>query len=75
MSKTILVVDDAESLRTMVKHRTQEGTRVATASPAASSSSPARAALILLDLMMPDGGFGSTAHNRDGDAPVILTAK
>ena len=82
MSKTILVVDDAESLRTMVKsYLTQEGYRVVTAANGREALFVARQErpdLILLDLMMPElGGFEFiTAHNRDGDAPVIiLTAK
>ena len=82
MSKTILVVDDAESLQTMVKsYLTQEGYRVVTAANGREALFVARQErpdLILLDLMMPElGGFEFiTAHNRDGDAPVIiLTAK
>ena len=82
MSKTILVVDDAESLRTMVKsYLTQEGYRVVTAANGREALFVARQErpdLILLDLMMPElGGFEFiTAHSRDGDAPVIiLTAK
>ncbi len=82
MSKTILVVDDAESLRTMVKsYLTQEGYRVVTAANGREALFVARQErpdLILLDLMMPElGGFEFiSAHNRDGDAPVIiLTAK
>ena len=82
MSKTILVVDDAESLRTMVKsYLTQEGYRVVTAANGREALFVARQErpdLILLDLMMPEmGGFEFiTAHNRDGNAPVIiLTAK
>ena len=82
MSKTILVVDDAESLRTMVKsYLTQEGYRVVTAANGREALFVARQErpdLILLDLMMPElGGFEFiSAHNRDGDAPIIiLTAK
>ncbi len=82
MSKTILVVDDAESLRTMVKsYLTQEGYRVVTAANGREALFVARQErpdLILLDLMMPElGGFEFiSAHSRDGDAPVIiLTAK
>ena len=82
MSKTILVVDDAESLRTMVKsYLTQEGYRVVTAANGREALFVARQErpdLILLDLMMPElGGFEFiSAHNLDGDAPVIiLTAK
>mgnify|MGYP000957003287 FL=1 len=82
MSKTILVVDDAESLRTMVKsYLTQEGYRVVTAANGREALFVARQErpdLILLDLMMPElGGFEFiSAHNRDGDARIIiLTAK
>ncbi len=82
MGKTILVVDDAESLRTMVKsYLTQEGYRVVTAANGREALFVARQErpdLILLDLMMPElGGFEFiSAHNRDGDAPIIiLTAK
>ena len=82
MSKTILVVDDAESLRTMVKsYLTQEGYRVVTAANGREALFVARQErpdLVLLDLMMPElGGFEFiSAHNRDGDAPIIiLTAK
>lgn len=82
MTKTILVVDDAESLRTMVKsYLSQEGYRVVTAANGREALFVARQErpdLILLDLMMPElGGFEFiSAHNRDGDAPIIiLTAK
>jgi DNA-binding response OmpR family regulator len=66
----------------MVKsYLTQEGYRVVTAANGREALFVARQErpdLILLDLMMPElGGFEFiTAHNRDGDAPVIiLTAK
>lgn len=82
MTKTILVVDDAESLRTMVKsYLTQEGYRVVTAANGREAlfvTRQERPDLILLDLMMPElGGFEFiSAHNRDGDTPIIiLTAK
>ncbi len=82
MTKTILVVDDAESLRTMVKsYLTQEGYRVVTAANGREALFVARQEhpdLILLDLMMPElGGFEFiSAHNRDSNAPIIiLTAK
>ena len=82
MSKTILVVDDMESLRTMVKsYLAQEGYRVLTAANGREALFVARQErpdLILLDLMMPDlGGFEFiNVYNREGDAPIIiLTAK
>ncbi len=82
MAKTILVVDDAESLRVLVKeYLTQEGFRVLTASNGRDALFVARDArpdLILLDLMMPEmGGYEFIrTYAREGDAPVIiLTAK
>ena len=63
MSKTILVVDDTENLRTLVKsYLTQEGFRVLTAADGRQALFLARDEkpdLILLDLMMPGiDGFG-----------------
>lgn len=82
MSKTILVVDDAESLRTLVKsYLTQEGFRVVTAGNGREALFVARQErpdLILLDLMMPQlaGYEFINAYGREGDAPiVILTAR
>ena len=82
MSKTILVVDDMESLRTLVRsYLTQEGFRVVTAANGREALFVARQErpdLILLDLMMPElGGYEFiTAYAREGDAPIIvLTAK
>ncbi len=82
MSKTILVVDDMESLRTMVKgYLTQEGYRVVTAANGREALFVARQErpdLILLDLMMPEmGGYDFiNAYAREGDAPIIiLTAR
>jgi len=82
MSKTILVVDDMESLLTMVKsYLAQEGYRVLTAANGREALFVARQErpdLILLDLMMPElGGFEFiNAYGREGDAPIIiLTAK
>lgn len=82
MSKTILVVDDMDSLRTMVKsYLTQEGFRVVTAANGREAlfvTRQERPDLIILDLMMPElGGFDFiTAYSREGDAPIIiLTAK
>jgi DNA-binding response OmpR family regulator len=82
LSKTILVVDDMESLRTLVKsYLTQEGFRVATAANGREALFVARQErpdLIILDLMMPQlGGYEFiNAYAREGDAPIIiLTAK
>ena len=82
MSKTILVVDDMESLRTMVKaYLTQEGFRVATAANGREALFVARQErpdLIILDLMMSElSGYDFiNAYAREGDAPIIvLTAK
>jgi len=82
MSKTILVIDDAESLRTLVKsYLTQEGFRVATAANGREGLFVARQErpdLIILDLMMPElGGLDFIkAYAREGDAPIIiLTAR
>ena len=82
MGKTILVVDDSESLRTMVKsYLAQEGFRVVTASDGREAIFVARDAkpdLILLDIMMPElGGYDfMRLHSREADTPIILlTAK
>ncbi len=82
MGKTILVVDDMESLRTLVKsYLTQEGFRVVTATNGREALFVARQErpdLIILDLMMPElGGYDFlNAYAREGDAPIIiLTAK
>jgi len=82
MSKTILVIDDTESLRTLVRsYLTQEGFRVATAANGREGLFVARQErpdLIILDLMMPElGGFDFIkAYAREGDAPIIiLTAR
>ncbi len=82
MSKTILVVDDVESLRTMVRsYLTQEGFRVVTAANGREALFVARQErpdLIVLDLMMPElGGYDFiNAYAREGDAPIIiLTAR
>ncbi len=82
MSKTILVVDDMESLRTMVKaYLTQDGFRVVTAANGREALFVARQErpdLIILDLMMPElGGYEFiSAYAREGSAPIIvLTAK
>jgi DNA-binding response OmpR family regulator len=82
VSKTIMVVDDMESLRTLVKsYLTQEGFRVVTAANGREAlfvGRQERPDLIILDLMMPElGGYEFiTAYSREGDAPIIiLTAK
>ncbi|MFO7661059.1 MAG: response regulator transcription factor [Chloroflexota bacterium] len=82
MTKTILVVDDAESLRIMLKtYLTQEGFRTITAANGREALFIARQEspdLIILDLMMPElGGYDFiSAYAREGGAPVIiLTAK
>ena len=82
MAKTILVVDDTESLRTLVKsYLTQEGFRVATAADGRQALFLAREEkpdLILLDLMMPEmGGYEfMRVYGREAETPVIiLTAR
>lgn len=82
MAKTILVVDDTESLRTLVKsYLTQEGFRVITAADGRQALFLARDEkpdLILLDLMMPEmGGYEfMRVYGREADTPIIiLTAK
>lgn len=80
--KTILVVDDKESLRKMVKsYLTQEGFRIVTAANGRDALFVARDEhpdLIILDLMMPEmGGYDFIrVFGRDNDTPIIiLTAK
>ena len=82
MAKTILVVDDTESLRTLVKsYLTQEGFHVRTAADGREALFLARDEkpdLILLDLMMPEmGGYEfMRVYGREAETPVIiLTAK
>ena len=82
MSKTILVVDDTENLRTLVKsYLSQEGFRVLTAADGREALFLARDEkpdLILLDLMMPEmGGYEfMRVYGREAETPVILlTAK
>ncbi|MEZ4662363.1 MAG: response regulator transcription factor [Caldilineaceae bacterium] len=82
MAKTILVVDDTKSLRTLVSsYLTQEGFRVVTATNGQEALYVAREEkpdLIILDLMMPEmGGYEfMRAYSRDKDTPIIiLTAK
>ena len=82
MSKTILVVDDKEQLRTLVKtYLSGEGFRVVTAANGREALFVARNEkpdLIILDLMMPEmNGYDFLhAHRRERETPVImLTAK
>ena len=82
MAQTVLVVDDAENLRVLLKsYLGQEGYRVVTAKDGREALFVAREEkpdLIILDLMMPEmGGYEfMRAYSRDGDAPIILlTAK
>lgn len=82
MAKTILVVDDAASLRKMVKsYLSQEGFEVVTAADGSEALMAARQTqpdLIVLDLMMPEmGGFEFLrAYAKQGTAPIImLTAR
>ncbi len=78
MARTILVVDDSESLRTMVKsYLTQEGFRVVTASNGREAIFVARDEkpnLILLDIMMPElGGYEfMRIYSKEADTPIIL---
>ncbi len=82
MGKTILVADDVESLRTLLKtYLTEEGFRVVTAANGREALLVARQEkpdLIILDLMMPElsGYEFMRAYAREGDAPIIiLTAR
>ena len=82
MSKTILVVDDNERLRTLVKsYLTQEGYRVVTAADGREALFVAREEspdLIVLDIMMPemDGYEFMRVHHKERETPIIiLTAK
>ncbi|MBT3189402.1 MAG: response regulator transcription factor [Anaerolineae bacterium] len=80
--KTILVVDDNASIRTLVRdYLTEQGMRVVTADNGQNALYTARQEkpdLILLDIMMPemDGYQFVTAYRKENDAPIILlTAK
>lgn len=82
MSKKILVVDDKQELRTLLKsYLTQEGFEVATAGDGREALFVARDEkpdLIILDLMMPEmGGYDFLRlYGREADTPIlILTAK
>jgi len=78
MTKTILMVDDEERLRSLVKaYLTQEGFRVVTAGDGQEALFVTRYEkpdLILLDLMMPtmDGYEFMRAHGKERDTPIIL---
>ena len=82
MARTILIVDDKASVRTLLReYLTAEGYRVATAENGQMALRVAREAepdLILLDIMMPEMGGHEfmRAYSRDHDTPIILlTAK
>ncbi|MCB0194506.1 MAG: response regulator transcription factor [Anaerolineae bacterium] len=82
MPKTILVVDDKASLRTMVQeYLSAEGYKVAIADNGHTALFVARQEkpdLILLDIMMPEmGGYEfMQKHKQERDTPIILlTAK
>jgi len=82
MAKTILVVDDQASVRTLVReYLTEQGFRVVTAENGRTALYAARQEkpdLILLDIMMPemDGYEFIRAHRKESETPVILlTAK
>lgn len=78
MSRTILLVDDSESLRTMVKsYLAQEGYRVVTAVNGREALFVARSEkpdLIILDLMMPElGGYEfMRLYSKEAETPIIL---
>ncbi len=80
--KTILVVDDTDSLRIMIKkYLSGEGFRIVTAKNGREAIFVARDEkpdLIILDLMMPemDGYDFMRVYGREADTPIIiLTAK
>lgn len=82
MAKKILVVDDKQQLRTLLKSYLEgEGFDVITASDGQQALFAARQEtpdLILLDLMMPEmGGYDfMRVYSREADTPIIvLTAK
>lgn len=78
MPKTILVVDDKENVRTLVRdYLRAEGFRVATADNGRTALSVARHEkpdLILLDIMMPemDGYEFIRAYRKERETPIIL---
>jgi len=80
--KTILVVDDNPSIRTLVQeYLSEQGLRVVTADNGQNALYTARQEkpdLILLDIMMPemDGYQFVTAYRKESETPIILlTAK
>ncbi len=80
--KTILVVDDNASVRTLVRdYLSEQGLRVLTADNGQNALFVARQEkpdLILLDIMMPemDGYQFVTAYRKESETPIILlTAK
>jgi DNA-binding response OmpR family regulator len=82
MPKTILVVDDKASVRTLVReYLTAEGFRVVTAENGQNALYAARQEkpdLVLLDIMMPemDGYEFIRAYRRESSIPILLlTAK
>jgi two-component system alkaline phosphatase synthesis response regulator PhoP len=78
MAKTILVVDDKASVRTLVQeYLTAEGFRVVTADNGRNALFAARQEkpdLILLDIMMPemDGYEFVRVYRKERDTPIIL---
>jgi DNA-binding response OmpR family regulator len=78
MPKTILIVDDKASVRTLVKdYLTEQGFRVVMAANGQEALFVARQEkpdLILLDIMMPemDGYEFIRTHRREADIPIIL---
>ena len=82
MNRTILVVDDAPNIRTMIRsYLEQEGFQIVTAAngrEALAVAERASPALIILDLMMPEmGGYEFIReYSRQHDTPIIiLTAR
>ncbi len=78
MTKTVLVVDDEERLRSLLKaYLIQEGFRVVTANDGRAALFQVRQEepdLIILDIMMPemDGYEFMRLNSRERDTPVIL---
>ncbi len=82
LMKTILVVDDNTSVRTLVRdYLSEQGLRVVTADNGQNALYTARREkpdLILLDIMMPemDGYQFVTTYRKESETPIILlTAK